>query len=169
MPKMDAPPPSGLDTAIAVRCVGLDAGQARLLDLLSELGPERLARVPAGLHNSLAALALHVAATEVRMAYRLTGRQPGDIPAPLRAAYLMDGPQSPLPQPQGETAATLRAKAEQARGLLREALASLREADLEREVVMGPERTATVRWMLTLLPSHQLQHFGQMQIIRQLV
>ncbi len=169
MPKMDIQVPAGMGGCVALACAALDSGQARLLGLVQDLSPEQLEKVPAGLSNSLATLVVHVAATEVRMAHRLAGRPANDIPGDVRAEYLMDVPQNPLPQPRGETAATLRAKAEKARGMLRDALAGLGDADLEREIVMGPERSGTVRWVLTILPSHQMQHFGQMQMIRKFV
>ena len=170
MPKMDAPLPAGMDPRAAVSCAALDVGQTRLLGLLQELQPDELRKVPAGLSNSIATLAVHVAATEIRMAYRLMGRQvPADVPAELRVDYLMDQPQSPLPEARGETAASLRAKAELARGVLKEALAGVGAADLEREIPLGPDRSATVRWALAMLPSHQMQHLGQMQMIRKLL
>ena len=77
MPKMDASLPTGVDPRVAVWYAGLDSGQARILDLIKELGPDQLAKVPQGLSNSLATLVVHVAATEVRMAYRIMGRQIG--------------------------------------------------------------------------------------------
>lgn len=170
MPKLDASLPTGVDPRVAVWCVGLDSGQTRMLALLKELGPDQLAKVPAGLSNSIATLLVHVAATEVRMAYRVMGRQvPADVPADLQAEYLIDQPQNPLPQPRGETAESLTAKAEKARRILKEALAGLGEADLERELHLGPDRSATVRWALSLLPTHQTQHFGHMQMIRKMV
>jgi uncharacterized damage-inducible protein DinB len=170
MPKMDASLPTGVDPRVAVWCAGLDSGQGRMLDLLKDLGPDQLAKAPAGLSNSLATLAVHVAATEVRMAYRLMGKTvPADVPTDLQAEFLIDQPQNPLPQPRGETAESLRAKLEKARGVVKQALAALSEADLDREIRLGPERTATVRWALGILPTHQMQHFGQMQMIRKLV
>lgn len=170
MPRMDAPLPAGMDPRAAVSCAALDTGLTRLLGLLQELGPDELHKVPAGLSNSIATLAVHVAATEIRMGYRLMGRQvPADVPTELRADYLMDQPQSPLPAPRDETAASLRAKAERARAVLKEALAGVDAADLEREIALGPDRTATVRWAVAMLPGHQMQHFGQMQMIRKLL
>lgn len=41
-------------------------------------------------------------------------------------------------------------------------------SDRNREVPFGP-RTATVRFALSLLPAHQAQHDGQMQMIRPLL
>jgi len=104
------------------------------------------------------------------MAYRVMGRQvPADVPAELRVEYLMDQMQNPLPQARGETAASLGAKAGNAREILKQALAGFGEADLEREFGLGPDRSATLRWVLAMLPGHQMQHFGQMQMIRKFI
>ena len=165
MATMDAALLSGVDPKVAVWCAGLDRGQTRVFDLIKELSPEQLARVPQGLSNSIATLVIHVAAVEARMAHRLWGRP---VPADLQAEFLLDQPQNPLPQPRGETAESLRAKAENARGMLREAMSGLGEGDLDREVPFGPG-TATARFALSILPVHQSQHYGQMQMVRKLV
>ncbi len=165
MATMDAGLLEGVPPAVAVWCAGLDRGQGRVFDVLKDLTPEQLARVPEGLSNSIATLVVHVAAVEVRMAHRIQGTA---APADLQAEFLLDRPQNPLPAPSAETAESLRGKAAKARDVLRAALAGLTEADLGREV-LGPNGTATVRLALSILPAHQMLHFGQMQIIRKLV
>jgi uncharacterized damage-inducible protein DinB len=165
---MDVEIPAGSEPQVAMASASLEAGQRRIFDLIAPLTPEQLEQVPAGLANSIATLVVHVAATELRMASRLRG--PGaEIPAAQRAAYRLDLPQNPLPAISGETADTLRNKAVQARALLREAFAGLRAADLGRELAAGPDRTITPRWMLVMLPLHQVQHYGQMQMVRRLL
>ncbi len=168
MPRMDVEIPAGPEPHVALASASLEAGQRRIFDLIAPLTPEQLEKVPAGLGNSIATLVVHVAATELRMASRLRGPG-GEIPAAQRAAYRLDLPQNPLPPVSGETADSLREKAVEARRALREALSGLSAADLGRELPAGPDRTITPRWMLVMLPVHQVQHFGQMQMIRKLL
>jgi uncharacterized damage-inducible protein DinB len=165
MPDVDVRLLAGVNPQVAVWCAGLDRGQGPILNLIQDLTPDQLAQVPPGLDNSIATLVLHVAAIEARMAHRIAGRP---MPADLQAEFLLDQPQNPLPQARGETAETLRAKAEKARDLLRQTLADVGEADLAGQVPFG-SGTATVRFALAVLPTHQAQHYGQMQMIRRLV
>jgi hypothetical protein len=55
---------------------------------------------------------------------------------------------------------------EKARASLMEGLGALTEADLDRELPMGPDRKVSIRFMVTLLPQHQGQHFGHMQMVK---
>jgi len=163
MPTMDVSVSADLAPFAAQALGAVEFGKARLLAALEGQSPEQLAAVPAGFSNSIASLVVHIAGTEVTMAHGILGRP---LPDDLKAEYLRDRPQNPIPQPAGETVATLTAKREKALGILRQALAGLTAEDVAREVPLGPNRSATVRWMLTALPNHQMQHFGQIQMIK---
>lgn len=163
MPAMDVSVPADLAPFAAQALAAVELGKARLLAALEGLTPEQLATAPAGFSNSIAALLVHLSGTEVGMAHALLGRS---LPDDLRAEYLRDRPQNPIPQPVGETLATLTAKREKALAILRQAVAGLRPEDAGREVQLFGDRTATVRWVLTILGNHQMQHFGQIQMIK---
>lgn len=138
-------------------------GRTRFNRLLEGLTPEQVAAKPAGFNNSIAAVVVHVAGTEVLFAHRILGTE---MPAELKAEFLLDQPQSPLPQPAGETVESLIAKLERAEGMIKEALISLKEQDLDRELKPG-QQAYTVRWLLSLVAYHATNHFGQLQMIKQ--
>ncbi len=142
----------------------LDFGVARVKDLIKEMTPEQLETVPNGYTNSVATLIVHTYGLEGRLGYSLRGQE---VPEEVTRELLLHLPRTQtLPEVKGETAESLTAKIEKARGLLKEALATLTEADLDREMPMGPGRTVSVRFILSLLPQHQGQHFGHMQMIK---
>jgi uncharacterized damage-inducible protein DinB len=142
----------------------LDFGFTRVKDLVKDLTPEQLEAVPAGFGNSIATLIVHTYGLEGGLSFRVRGEQ---VPESVKAELLMNLPRTQtLPVVQGQTAESLLAKMEKAHGLLLEALGTLTEADLDRELEMGPGRTSPVRRMLTLLPQHQGQHYGHMQMIK---
>lgn len=142
----------------------LDFGFGRVKDLVKDLTPEQLETVPAGFGNSIATLIIHTYGLEGRLGYSLVGKE---VPEEVKAELLLNLPRAQtLPAVTGETAESLLAKMEKARGLLLEALGQLTEADLNREMPMGPGRTVSVKFMLALLPQHQGQHFGHMQMIK---
>lgn len=140
-------------------------GQQRLKATMKDLSPEALATVPSGLSNSIATLIVHVAGVEANMAHRLMGQT---TPEELRAEYLLNLPQSPLPVAMGETVESLTEKMDRARSLLGRALAGLKDSDADREIPLSGERVATVRWLLALLPVHQALHLGHIQFIKKL-
>jgi uncharacterized damage-inducible protein DinB len=143
----------------------MDFGFDRMKANLEGLSPEQLTKVPTGLKNSIAGLVLHAYGTEVGMAHRLSGQS---VPDDVKSAYLLNQPQNPLPQPQGETIESLIGKMEKARGLLKAAVEKLTDADLDKEWEAANGRKMSYRFMLNLLPQHQGQHFGQIQMIKQL-
>lgn len=143
----------------------LDFGSRWIQGLVAELTPEQLASQPAGFHNSIATLVVHIGGAEIYYAHRLMGIE---IPDDLEREYLRDKPLSPLPVATGETAESLTAKLEKARGVLLRAIARVTEADLAREADYGPDQQG-VRWVLSLLPNHQAIHLGQILLIRQQV
>ncbi|HWI62306.1 MAG TPA: DinB family protein [Symbiobacteriaceae bacterium] len=167
MPTIDISRHADLAAVPAFMLGSLEFGRNRLLAAMKDLTPEQLAKVPAGYGNSIATLALHIAATEVSFAHRIMGKP---MTAELEAEYPKHLAGTPLPAPAPETtAAELTARLEKSRGILAEALAALSEADLAREIPMGPDRSATVGWMLAILLGHQSQHYGHIQMIAKLV
>lgn len=164
MNKSDVQLMEGIHPGIAFTIAGLEFGKSRLFATIKDLTPEQLAARPAGFANSIAALVVHVAAAAIGFAYRFRGEE---IPEAVRQDYLRHLPQNPLPQPEGETVETLTAKFDRAHGALLEAMQQLPPADFDKEFAMGPERVATFRWGLVLLPNHQMQHLGQIQMIKQ--
>lgn len=119
-----------------------------------------------GFANSIATLVLHIYGTEAGIAHRLAGETMSDE---LKAEFLLNLPQRPLPAATGETAESLLAKLNKGRSILMERLGQITEADLDRELPLGLERTATVRWLLTLLSAHQSIHAGQILLLKKLV
>lgn len=144
----------------------LDFGVDRVKSAIAELNGEQVSRVPEGFKNSIAALVVHVAGVEMNFAFRLQGKT---TPDELKAQYLLDQPQSPLPAPQGETGATLVAKMEQARNLLKAAFEQLTDADLNAEWEAPSGKKISYRYLLSLLPHHQGQHYGHIQYIKQMI
>lgn len=141
----------------------LDFGFGRVKGLIQDLTPEQLEAVPAGFSNSIATLIVHIYSLEARLGFGIPGKEvPADVAAELGLNLVRT---QTLPEVKGETAASLLAKMEKSRGLLLEALGQMTEADLDREMQFGP-RKAPVRWVLSLLPEHQGQHFGHMQMIK---
>lgn len=153
---------------------GFAAGIAAALDFgfhpvsgaIKELTAEQVAKVPEGFTNSIATLVIHMAATEINFAHRFQGKA---VPDELKAEYLIDQPQKPLPAPQGETGATLVAKLEKARNLLKETIAQMSDADLDAEFEHPSGRKLSYRYLLSLLPHHQGQHYGHIQYLKRLI
>ena len=141
----------------------LDFGHRWLQGVIKELRPEQLAAQPAGFHNSIATLVVHIAGSEIYYAHRL---MKADVPDGLKHEYLLDKPLSPLPVAIGETSESLMAKLTTAREILLAAVAKVSEADLAREVSYGPDQQG-IRWVLSLLPNHQAIHLGQILLVRQ--
>lgn len=140
----------------------LQFGRDLIKELLSSLTPEQLAAKPEGFSNDIATLLVHIPAIEIRFSHMIQGKE---LPADLAAEFLLDQPQSPLPRPVGETAASLQAKLDKGLEYVREMLAGLKAEDLDRTVPARPGVSYSVRWMVGLLPIHQSQHFGQMQML----
>lgn len=164
MPTFDVPRFEGVDPAVAAYLSTLDLGRARLIANIKNLTPEQLEQRPEGFKNSVATLVVHVAATEVSFASRITG-QP--VPDELIAEFPPHRGGGPLPEITGETIEGLLARLEKSRSILQEAVAGLTAADLDREIALGPERVATVAWLLALLPMHLALHAGHIQMITQ--
>jgi hypothetical protein len=142
----------------------LDFGFARVKDLVKDLTPEQLEAVPEGYANSIAALVVHTYGFEGRLSFAFRGQQ---VPDEVKEELLLNLPRTQtLPAVTGQTAESLIAKMEKARSLFMETLGQLKEEDLQTELEMGPGRKASVRFLLTLLPQHQGQHFGHMQMIK---
>jgi len=136
---------------------------------IRDLTPEQLAFVPPGLANSIATLVLHVAATEVAVCERISGRQ---APDDRRRAVLLDrytpAPGAPLaPAGPGETSESLITTLERARAGLQAVLEGLTPSDLERTFPFGPGgRELPLTFFLNLLPFHQASHYGQIALIK---
>lgn len=163
MPTLDLTREENLFPAFSLMLGGLDFGRSRLIAAFKDLSPEQLATTPAGFGNSIATLVLHIATSEVAFAHRIMGKP---MPAELEADFPRHMPGTPLPAPAaGVTAADLQARLAKSRGFVAEMLRTLTEDDLAREIPFGPERSATVRWMIALLPNHQSQHYGHIQMI----
>ncbi|HWI52045.1 MAG TPA: DinB family protein [Symbiobacteriaceae bacterium] len=152
-----------MDPAIAGFWYAYAFGRPRFNRLLEGLTPEQLAQTPAGFNNSIAAVVVHVAGVEVNFAHRILGQE---LPAHLKSEFLLDQPQSPLPQPTGETVESLVDKLHRAEGMIKVALSSLKAADLDRELKPGSQ-AYTLRWLLSLVTYHATNHFGQLQMIKQ--
>ncbi len=162
MPTIDIPPGAGMEPIPAMVYGMLSAYRPRVAALLQDLTPGQLAQVPPGFNNSLAGLVVHVCQTEAIIAHAFLNRPLDDeLTAALRGR-----PDEVLPRPTAETAASLTARLEASRALVAEGCAALRTADLERTIYWSAGRDVTMRWMLSLLITHQAQHFGQMQILR---
>lgn len=153
----------GFDPAVAPYISMLEFGRTRLLNGIKELTSEQLAQKPEGFKNSIATLVVHVAATEVSFAYRIMGQT---VPEELLAEF-PPHKETLLPEITGETVDGLKAKLEKSWAILLGAVEGLKAADMTREIQMGPERTATVAWLLNLLPVHLMLHTGHIQMIRQ--
>lgn len=164
--KMDVTPPAGLDGFVAGIASSLEFGRDPLKRVLQELTPEQLVAVPSGLTNSIATLVVHICAVELSIAHRLQNESVSDT---LKAEYLLNLPQSPLPAVTGETVESLFAKMDQSRAALAAAMSRLTAADLDREFHYSSERSATFRFLLALLPHHQGLHLGHIQYIKKLI
>lgn len=163
MPTMDLPRFDGLDPAVAPYLSILDLGRGKLNNTIKDLTPEQLEKRPEGFKNTVVTLAVHIAATEVSFAYRIMGQA---MPEELLAEFPPHRG-GPLPEIKGESAQAIIAKLEKSRAILQEAVAGLSAADLNREIALGPERAATVAWLLGLLPGHLNLHLGHIQMITQ--
>jgi hypothetical protein len=164
--KMDVTVPTGLDPYIAGIVTPLEFGRASLKRVITGLTPEQLAATAPGFANSIATLVLHVAGYEIVCAHRILGTP---VPDELEPEFLLDRPQNPIPVAEGETVESLTAKMDKSRAYLMDALAKVTPADLDREVPLGPDRAATVRWVLGLIPHHQSDHAGQVLLLKKLV
>ncbi len=154
--------PVGLEGYVSGVVGALDFGRERLKTTIAKLQPNHLRETPLGFTNSVATLVVHICASEIKFACLLTGVA---VPDDLKAEFLLDQPQSPLPMAEGETAETLAAKMGKSRAVLLNALQGLQAADLQREVVLGKAGPVTVRWALSLLPHHQGLHMGHIQML----
>lgn len=164
MSRLDVPVEASLGPVAAVVWNQLEFGRKGLLKQMEGLAPEQLAARPAGFKNSLAALLCHIAGSEVNFACILKGETFTDE---LKAEFFMGRVEGLLRQPEGESVESLTAKLNQSRAAMKEALAGLGEADLER-VFPGPGGSEyTMRWLLALIPHHASMHLGQMQMLRQ--
>ena len=164
MAKMDTQQYEGMMPAAALVMGGLDFGRERLTAAIKDLTPEQLLKKPAGFKNNIATLVLHIGSNEVGFSHRIMGRTVSDE---LKAEYLVHVPGQPLSSPETADAADLIAKLDQSRGFVLQALQGLTEADLGKEFQLGPERSATIRWMLAIHQNHQMQHYGHIQMIIQ--
>lgn len=164
--KMEVVVPAGLDGFMAGIASDLEFGRQQLVRHLTGLTTEQLEAVPPGLTNSIATLVVHICATEVAFAYRLKGEQ---VPDELKPTYLLGQQQDRLPVAQGESVESLMEKMRQSRAILLETLAALQGADLDEELPVGPDRTATRRWFLALLPYHQAWHLGHLFMMKKLI
>lgn len=163
MPTLDLNRHENLMPVAAFMLGQIDFGRNRLIASFKELTPEQLATTPAGFGNSIATLVLHIATTEVGFAHALLGKP---VPEALAAEFPKHMPATPLPaMAAGATAQDLTAKLEKSRAILAEALSTLTLADLTREIPLGPDRSATVQWLIGILPGHQSQHYGHIQMI----
>lgn len=164
---LDVTVPAGLEGFVAGIAGALDFGSTRVKAVYAGLTPDQLTYVPPGLGNSIATLVVHVAATEVSFAHRLRGET---VPDELKVEYLIgQGQNNMLPVASGETPETLTAKLEKARSIVLGALAGVTAADMDKTHEISGGRVITGRWMLSLLPNHQSQHLGQMQLIKRLL
>ncbi|HLN62205.1 MAG TPA: DinB family protein [Symbiobacteriaceae bacterium] len=142
----------------------LDFGFGRVKGLVKDLTPAQLEAKPEGFGNSIATLIVHTYGLEARLGYSFRGQQ---VPDEVAAELLMNLPRTQtLPEVKGQTAESLLVMMEKARASLMEGLGALTEADLDRELPMGPDRKVSIRFMLSLLPQHQGQHFGHMQMVK---
>jgi uncharacterized damage-inducible protein DinB len=164
--KLDLTVPAGLDPYVAGAVSPLEFGRKRLQSVIEGLTPEQLAATFPGFANSIATLAVHIAGYEFVCAHRIAGTP---VPDEIKTAFLLDKPMNPLPVAEGETAESLIARLERSRAYLLEHLAKVTAADLDRECALGPERTATVRWVLGLISYHQNEHLGQILLLKKLV
>lgn len=153
----------GFDPVVAAYLAALDYGRNRLIANLKKLTDEQLTVKPAGFKNTIATLVVHIAAIEIAFAYRIQGKP---VPEELNAEF-PPHKEELLPEITGETVESLLAKLEKSRGILLEAVRGLTAADLTREIAVGSERTATVAWLLALLPNHLSLHAGHIGMIRQ--
>lgn len=144
----------------------LEFGRGLIKNVMNDLKPEQLVAKPAGFTNDIATLLLHIPAIEIRFSHLIQGKE---LPADLAAAFRLDQPQSPLPQATGETIDSLREKLDLGLSYVRQTLQTLKDEDFDRMVEAGGGRSYSVRWMVGLLPMHQSQHFGQIQMILKLI
>lgn len=166
MTKLDLATYPAFHPAAAHALGSLDFIRPRLLQLIEPLTPEQLVAKPEGHNNSIATLCLHLAAAEVMFSHAIMAKR---MTEELQNEYLLNMRSQTLPESSGETAASLTAKLEKSRSYVVEALSQVTEESLDREFPLGPERSATVRWALGLLPLHQAQHFGHMQLLKRQV
>ncbi len=142
----------------------LEFGVTKAKDLIKDLTPEQLEAVPSGFSNSIATLIIHTYGFEGRLSFGFQGRK---VPDDVAAELLLNLPRTQtLPVVTGQTAESLTAKLEKGHGLFLETLGQLTEADLDREIEMGPNRKVTIKFLLSLLPHHQGQHYGHMQMVK---
>ncbi len=164
--KLDLTIPTQLHPYIAGVVTPMEFGRAALKRNLQGLTPEQLSATAPGFANSVATLAVHVAGYEIVCAHRILGTP---MPDQLKAEFLRDQPQNPIPVATGETVESLTEKLDRSRAYLMNVLAALTPDDLDRTFEMGAERTATVRWLLGLIPYHQDEHLGQILLLKKLV
>lgn len=165
--RIDLVLPPDLTGHIAGTVAPLEFGRQRLKAALEGMTPEQLTQVPTGLGNSIATLVVHIAGTEANMAFRLMG-QP--LPDDLKEEFLLYKTETgTLPEATGETVDSLTGKLDRSREMLIQVLGRMSESDLDREMEFSGGRHPTIRWALALLPHHQGQHLGQIQMIKKLL
>lgn len=164
--KLDLTVPTDLHPYIAGIATAMEFGRAALKRNLQGLTPEQLSATAPGFANSIATLVVHLAGYEIVCAHRILGTP---MPDELKVEFLRDQPQTPIPAAVGETADTLVNKLDRSRAYLMKVLATVTPDDLDREFQLGPDRSATVRWVLGLIPYHQDEHLGQILLLKKLV
>lgn len=164
MPRFDVTPEPQMHPAAAAVWHTIEFSRQMLLKEMDGLSPEQLAARPAQFKNSLAALLCHTAGAEIAFAYRLRGEK---VPDEYTTEYWLGSDEGRIRQPEGETVESLTAKFNKARAILKEALAALKEEDLERLIERPNDVQYTVRWMLSLIAFHPGLHSGHMQMVRQ--
>ncbi|HYG57957.1 MAG TPA: DinB family protein [Symbiobacteriaceae bacterium] len=164
MPTLDVKRFEGVDPVVAAFLSTLEFGRGRLVANIKDLTTEQLDKKPAGFKNSVASLAVHVAATEVAFAHRFMGKP---VPEDLLVEFPPHKMTDPLPEVTGLTAQEVVGRLERSRSMLLEAVQGLKAADLRQEIALGPDRTASFEWLLALLPVHLASHTGHIQMIVQ--
>jgi uncharacterized damage-inducible protein DinB len=148
---------------LAAIAASVEFAKSRAIRFIKGLSQEQLEATPAPFTNSIATLALHIAATNTYFAHSLRGAL---VPAELQAEFKLDQPQSPLPAAQGETFDSLVEKLERSTALLVETLGSIENPQIEAEIPFGGENTATNAFLLGVVSLHGHQHIGQIQMLR---
>lgn len=150
-----------LHPAASLSLGALEFGRARLWHAVKDVTDDQLSVKPHNFPNDIATLILHIGASEVSLCHLIMGK---DVPDHLVQMFLIDKRTNVLPRPEGETIASLKEKLATSLDVVREAYKGLTDADFDREVSLG-KTNATVRWIVGLLPMHQLLHEGHIQSI----
>lgn len=151
---------------LAAVAASVEFAKSRAIRFIKGLNQAQLEATPSTFKNSIATLAMHIAATNVHFAHSLRGAQ---VPADLRAEFKLDQPQSPLPAVIGETVESLTEKLERSTAMLVETLGQIDDPKLEAEIPFGGENTATNAFLFGVVSLHGHQHIGQILLLRQAV